>query len=121
MRRPPTAFVDPEYFDSGAIGQQTAVEDQYFRTGAESTLRIVVDNFLQKLEPNERVAVQMCIMEGQSYGEAAKWFTIERGIKTDPKTVWRWARKGLAKLTSMFDKAGWVAQLDPRLSFEEGP
>ena len=119
MRLPPEAHIDPEYFESGSIGSQTSVEDRYFRTGAEPTLRIVVDNFMKKLDYNERVAVEMCIMQRHSYGEAARWFTQDRGIKTDPKTVWRWARKGLGKLSGMFERAGWVAQLDPRLSFTE--
>lgn len=115
MRRPSTAHIDPDYFDSGAIGAQTAVEDQYFRSGAEPTLRIVIDYFLKKLDDNERIAVQMCVMEGYSYNEAAKWFTEERGRPTDRKTVWRWARNGLQKLEGMFGRAGWAAQLEPRL------
>jgi len=119
VRRPPTVHIDPEYFNSGSIGAQTSVEDQYFRTGVEPTLRIVIDNFLKKLEPHERAAVQMCVMERYSYAQAAEWFTQERGIKTDRKTVWRWARNGVQKLSGMFERAGWVAQLDPRLSFDD--
>lgn len=116
MRRPPTAFVDPEYFESGAIGAQTAQEDEYFRSGAEPTIRIVIDTFLQKLDRNERIAVEMCVMQRHSYAEAAKWFTQDRGRRTDPKTVWRWARNGVKKLGGMFERSGWVSQFDERLA-----
>lgn len=120
MSRSPEVLLDPEYLASGSIGAQTASEDEYFRTGNEPTLRIVVDYMLQQLEEPQRTAVQMCIMERISYAQAAQWFSSERGKKTDPKTVWRWAQQGVEQLARMFEKAGWAAQIVPKLDFEEG-
>jgi DNA-directed RNA polymerase specialized sigma24 family protein len=74
---------------------------------------------LQQLEPNQRTAVQMCVMEGLSYAAAAKTIGLERGIKTDPKTVWRWARNGVQALGKMFERSGWAGMMEPKLLFEE--
>lgn len=119
MRRPRTVTIDPSYLTSGDIGAQTAHYDTPFESDAEPTLRIVVDYFLQKLEEPQRTAVQMCVMEGISYAQAAEWFSGERGIKTDPKTVWRWAKQGVERLGKMFERAGWAKAIEPRLLFEE--
>jgi len=112
-------LIDPEYLASGDIGSQTAHYDTYFRTNTEPTLRIVVDYMLGQIRDPQRAAVQMCVMERISYAKAAEWFTVQRGKKTDPKTVWRWAQQGVKQLADMFGKAGWAAKLDPRLDFEE--
>lgn len=118
MRRPKTAIVSPEYFDSGEIGRQTANPDGYFKTINETTLKIVIDHFVQRLPDNHRAAVEMCVMQGLSYATAAEHFTVERGITTDPKTVWRWANKGIEQLTRMFENAKWAASIEPRMEVD---
>lgn len=119
MSRSTEVLLDPEYLASGSIGAQTGREDDYFRTGAEPTLRIVIDYMLQQLDEPQRTAVQMCVMERISYAQAAEWFSGERRKKTDPKTVWRWAQQGVEQLSRMFENAGWASQLTPKLDFEE--
>lgn len=115
MRRPKTAIISPEYFDSGEIGRQTSSDDAYFRAVGETTMKIVIDHFLQRLPPMHRAAVEMCVMSGMTYNDAAERLSAERGIDTDPKTVWRWARKGVDQLTEMFDNAKWAASLEPKM------
>jgi len=119
VNRSPEVLLDPEYLASGDIGLQTAHYDTYFRTNTEPTLRIVVDYMLSQIPDPQRTAVQMCVMERISYAKAAVWFTEHRNKRTDPKTVWRWAQQGVSKLSDMFGRAGWAAQLDPRLDFED--
>lgn len=115
MRRPRRTTLDPAALESGQIGSQTATEDRYFDGGVEPTLRIVVQNFVARLDEPQRTAVEMCIMKRVTYKEAAEWFTLERGKTTDPKTVWRWAQQGLAKLAIMFDNAKWASAIEPRI------
>jgi len=115
MRRPARTTIDPAALESGDIGRQTAVVDDYFDGGVEATLRIVVTHFMDQLQDPQRTAVEMCIMKRMTYKEAAEWFTAERGIKTDPKTVWRWAQQGVATLATMFENARWVHSIEPRV------
>lgn len=115
MRRPRRTTLDPAALESGDIGAQTASTDRYFDGGVEPTIRIVVGHFLERLDEPQKSAVQMCIMKRMTYKEAAEWFTIERGIKTDPKTVWRWAQQGVDRLGKMFEKARWVSGIEPRV------
>ena len=111
MRRPTTAIVSPDVFGSGAIGEQTATVDEYFTDLDESTLRIVVDHFVSKLPEPQKSAVEMCIMHKITYEEAAEKISIDRGIRTDKKTVWRWAQQGVETLGKMFDAAKWTAAI----------
>lgn len=115
MRRPRTAVISPDYFDSGEIGRQTAGDDEYFSSLEESTLKIVIDHFIQRLPDLHRAAVEMCIMQNVTYADAAEILSVQRGVRTDPKTVWRWAQKGVAQLAEMFDNAKWTASLEPRM------
>ena len=110
-----TSLVDPEYFASGEIGAQTADHDEYFKQGGEKTLRILIGYFVEQLEEPKRTAVQMCVMQGHSYAQAARVIGEERGRDTDPKTVWRWARKGLQDLARMLDAAKWAPAIEPKL------
>ena len=115
MRRPARTTLDPVVLESGEIGRQTATVDTYFTNEVEPTLGIVVHQFLEQLEEPQRSAVEMCIMKRMTYKEAAEWFTIERGRKTDPKTVWRWARQGVERLGRMFRNAKWTTAIEPRI------
>ncbi len=115
MRRPARTSLDPAAMESGDIGRQTADVDTYFASGVEPTLRIVVHQFLEQLQEPQRAAVEMCIMKRMTYKEAAEWFTLERGVKTDPKTVWRWAQQGVDRLGTMFSNAKWATAIEPRI------
>jgi DNA-directed RNA polymerase specialized sigma24 family protein len=115
MRRPARTTLDPAVLESGDIGRQTANVDEYFDGGVEPTLRIVVHHFLAQLEEPQRTAVEMCIMKRMTYKEAAEWFTLERRVKTDPKTVWRWAQQGIERLGMMFRNAKWANAIEPRI------
>lgn len=81
-------------------------------------MKIVIDHFIQRLPDNHRAAVEMCIMNNITYADAAEHFTVMRGMKTDPKTVWRWAQKGVAQLTEMFANAKWAATMEPKIGGE---
>jgi DNA-directed RNA polymerase specialized sigma24 family protein len=115
VRRPARTTLDPVVLESGDLGRQTATTDGYFTGGVEPTLRIVVHQFLEQLKEPQRTAVEMCIMKRMTYKEAAEWFTLERGVKTDPKTVWRWAQQGVATLKQMFARAKWTTAIEPRI------
>lgn len=115
MKRPRQAIVSPDYFASGEIGAQTADYDKYFTTGEEPTLRIMFDHFVAKLPEPQKSAVQMCIMSRLTYEQAAEHFTVERGINTDRKTVWRWAQQGVEMLARMLKAAGWAAAMSPKV------
>lgn len=107
MRRS-TSYVDPQFFDSGKIGRHTADSDEYFAKDHESSERIVLDSFVQLLPEYRKSAVEMCIMAGYTYEEAAEEISVRRGVSTDKKTVWRWARAGLEDLRTWLIDSPWV-------------
>jgi DNA-directed RNA polymerase specialized sigma24 family protein len=115
MRRPRRTTIDPEAFGSGAIGAQTATYDQYFQKEGDTTLRIVVGHFVDRLPEPQKSAVEMCVMAGMTYEEAAAHISVDRGIVTHKKTVWRWAKQGVNMLGEMFQKAGWVGAINPKV------
>jgi DNA-directed RNA polymerase specialized sigma24 family protein len=119
VRRPTRTTLDPVALESGDIGRQTANTDRYFDGGVEPTLRILVSHFIERLDEPQRTAVEMCIMKRMTYKEAAEWFTLERGIKTDPKTVWRWAQQGVDRLGRMFQRARWMHAIEPKVPDHE--
>lgn len=108
MRRT-TSYVDPAYFESGNIGAETADRDEYFAADYESADRIVLDSFVSLLPEYRKSAVEMCVMAGWTYEEAAAEISVRRGVKTDKKTVWRWARAGLEDLQVWLRSSPWVA------------
>lgn len=115
MRRPRQTSLDPGYFDSGSIGHVTAAHDQYFTERPESTLRIVLDQFVQRVPEPQKTALEMCVMKRCTYKEAADWFTTHRGVTTDPKTVWRWAQQGVEMMGKMLAGAAWASTFVPNL------
>lgn len=115
MRRPRRTSIDPEAFGSGAIGAQTATYDNYFEDDKEPTIRIVLAHFVNRLPEPQKSAVEMCIMAGMTYEEAARHISVDRGIVTHKKTVWRWAKQGVNMLGQMFHNAGWVGAIDPKV------
>jgi hypothetical protein len=106
-----TVFIDPALFDSGAVGQATGEEDSYFSSSPEDVVRMVLDNFIKELPPLKRAAVEMCVMSQMTYEEAAEHLTMIRGVKTDKKTVWRWAQSGLEDVKSWLMESPWVAAI----------
>ena len=115
MRRPRQTTLDPGFLESGSIGAATATHDEYFTERPEPTLRIVMDNFLQHVPEPHKSAVEMCVMKRVTYKDAAEWFTVERGINTDPKTVWRWAQKGVETMRTMLADTAWAGAMLPGL------
>ena len=122
MRRPRRTTLDPSMLDGGSIGVQTASFDRYFHTGeADETLTIIVQAFVDKLEEPVKTSLQMCVMQGISYAEAAKTISAWRGKKTDPKTVWKWAQKGKRQVASLLQNATWASEVSkiPRFQDEQ--
>lgn len=105
------SFVSPEYFDSGAIGRMTATNDEYFVQEMEPAVKVVLDEFVSLLPEWSRSAVQMCVMSGMTYEEAAEHISVLRNKKTHKKTVWRWARKGVEELREWLVMAPWVSTM----------
>jgi hypothetical protein len=103
--------LDPNLFDSGEIGGKTGSRDIYFENEAETTLRMVLDSFVSLLPENHKAAVEMCIMSNMTYEEAAKEISLTRGIDTDKKTVWRWAKAGAAQIGQWLSESPWVSPL----------
>lgn len=71
----------------------------------------MIGYFMEKLPEPQKSAVEMCSMKKMTFDEAAEWFTAQRGIKTDRKTVWRWNRRGLKMLERMLHDAKWTSEL----------
>jgi DNA-directed RNA polymerase specialized sigma24 family protein len=115
VRTPPAVHVDPDWFNDGQIGVQTATTDHYFIRSDERTMAIVADYFVSQLEEPIRSAVEMCIMQNLSYEEAAQAISLTRGKNTDRKTVWRWARKGVEELQKMFSAAQWAGAISEKV------
>jgi DNA-directed RNA polymerase specialized sigma24 family protein len=115
VRRPRQTTISPDYFASGDIGSQTARTDEYFATNSEPTIRIVMDNFVSRLPEYQKSAVEMCVMAGMTYEQAANIIAVNRGVATDKKTVWRWAQQGVEMLGRMFKAAGWAAAISPKV------
>jgi len=114
-KRPNNVIIPPEYFESGEIGRQTAVGDDYFSSKeSESSTRMVLDTFVNLLPEWKRSAVQMCIMSNMTYEQAAEEISVLRGKTTDKKTVWRWAKAGVDDLKLWLIKSPWVAHVTNR-------
>jgi len=108
MVRRTTSYVDPQFFESGNIGRQTADDDEYFAEDYEPAERIVLDSFVSLLPEYRKSAVEMCVMARWTYEDAAEEISVRRGIRTDKKTVWRWARAGLEDLQKWLVDSPWV-------------
>jgi hypothetical protein len=111
MVKKTTVYVDPAFFDSGEIGAKTGTYDSHFLNDTEDSVRMVLDSFVSQLEEYKKSAVEMCVMSKMTYEEAAEHISVARGIETDKKTVWRWARAGLEDLRSWLMDSPWVSPL----------
>ena len=128
MIRRTVSYVSPEAFGSGEIGRQTAVEDEYFKKNPEPSVRMILFHFVEHVPEFKKSAVEMCVMSQLTYEEASQKISALRGISTDKKTVWRWAKAGLEDIKVMLIRSPWVNAatngkipvefLDPSISIE---
>jgi hypothetical protein len=102
------SYVSPDAFGSGEIGRQTAVEDEYFKQNPEPSVRMILSHFVQHVPEYKRAAVEMCVMSQITYEAAAETISAMRGLPTDKKTVWRWAKAGLEDIKRMLINSPWV-------------
>ena len=108
MVRPTTSYVSPDAFGSGEIGRQTAVEDEYFKQNPEPSVRMILSHFIEQVPEYKKSAVEMCVMSQITYEAAAETISTLRGVRTDKKTVWRWAQAGLEDIKAMLIRSPWV-------------
>ena len=108
MVKKTTVFVDPTFFDSGDLGLLTGDTDEHFTNDIESSIRIVLDAFVSNLPEYHKSAVEMCVMSNITYEAAAETISILRGVQTDKKTVWRWARAGVEQVKEWLMQSPWV-------------
>jgi hypothetical protein len=102
--------VPPEFFDSGQIGAQSASYDEPDKEG-DDVVRIIIDDFLQFVPEWKRSSVQMTLMSKMTYEEAAQKITELRGVRTDKKTVWRWAQEGVEIIKEYLMASPWVGAM----------
>jgi len=95
---------------SGAIGRQTAVHDVP-QKNTDDVVRIVLDDFVNHLPEWQRSAVQMTVMANMTFREAAEHISVLRGVTTDRKTVWRWAKGGLDQILQWMKNSPWLAAI----------
>jgi hypothetical protein len=105
---PNRSFLVPsQFFDSGKIGAQSATNDED-SSDTDDVVRIVIDDFIQFVPEWKRSALQMTVMSKLTYEEAAEKISTLRGVKTDKKTVWRWAQEGLQIVKDYLIASPWV-------------
>ena len=102
------SLVSPDAFGSGEIGRQTSVTDEYFKQNPEPSVRMILSHFVNNVPEYKKSAVEMCIMSQMTYEAAASIITTQRGVDTDKKTVWRWAKAGLEDIKGMLIRSPWV-------------
>ncbi len=100
--------IDPRALQFGKIAEQTAEDDSYF-TLDESAATIIADLLLDALPEPDRSCVTMVVFKGLSYAEAGE--LLERDRVVDPKTVWRWTQRGVARLQEAVARLPWAAEL----------
>lgn len=108
VTRKTVSFVSPDAFGSGEIGRQTASEDDYFTNNPEPTVRMILSHFIHHVPEYKKSAVEMCVMSMMTYEEASQVISGLRGVPTDKKTVWRWAKAGLEDIKAALIKSPWV-------------
>jgi len=105
-------FVPPDLLESGGIGALSANDGESFtRESVDDVVRLVVEKFVDQLPEWQRSAVQMTVMSQYTYEEAAEVISGLRGVPTDKKTVWRWARKGIQSIKEWLAVSPWVGAI----------
>lgn len=121
MSRPGRTTIEPRTFEYGAIAQQTGQWDTYFADVEPDAFQLILAALVERLQEPDRASVQMCVMAGMTYQEAADWFTAVRGATTDRRTVWRWARRGLLTVQEWLEVSPWVSAMTAgRVPLPEG-
>lgn len=120
MRRPPRTTIDPAALEEGEIARQTGVEDAPFDPDDPEAFARVMHHLTVRLPEPDRSCVQMCVMGRIPYREAAELLEQELGYVADPKTVWRWAQRGLGQLRDWLEGTSWIGVLlAGRIPFDE--
>ena len=105
-----SASVPPEFFDSGSIGAQSASYDEKEKD-SDDVVRVIIDDFIQFVPEWRRSALQMTVMAKLTYEEAAEKISELRGVRTDKKTVWRWAQEGAEIVKEYLMASPWVGAM----------
>lgn len=115
MRTP----VEPRALDEGTIGvlgASESAEHQWMHGDRVQALGVVMVELVRRIpDPRDRAAVQMAVMEGMSYADAAELMAAEVGYVPDMKTVWRWAQRGLDYIAEVVEHTAWLKELAPHL------
>lgn len=121
MSRPRRTSLDPEWFEAGTIGEQTATTDVYFADTSFDSMALILQQFVEELTEPHRTAVQLIAMQGVTYAEAAAligddldlvyWLGHKPGWQPDRKAVWRWTRRGLTQLHDWLGATEWAGIL----------
>lgn len=121
MRRPERTSLDPRAFAFGEIAAQTADRDDYFARPRLEVIQLVLDHLVDELQEPDRAAVRMCVMANLSYPEAGRLLGNDRngGKAYDPKTMWRWTKRGLATLEEWLQDAAWLSEVTDRIPAED--
>lgn len=125
-REPPRSTVEPRSFEEGHIAEQGAAmsaEEEFWadplRQGA---LGLILSHLVVYIDDwRDRAAVSMAVMEGLPYTEVAELLQRDLGYRPDPKTVWRWAQRGLAQVAQWVTETPWMAEMAPGLPVEHDP
>ena len=72
----------------------------------DRSLGLVVDRLLADLPHGQRRAVELTVLAGMSYRDAARYLDLTAGGEPDGKRVWRQARRGLAAIRRRLE-TGW--------------
>lgn len=124
-REPQRIPMEPRAFTEGTIAAEGAGP-----SAEEAALAALEQRFVGALlvelvqfipDGRHRSAVQLTQMEGISYADAADLMSGELAYTPDPKTVWEWAKKGLAALTDWVEGTPWLSELAPHLPVHHEP
>lgn len=105
-------FVPPDMLESGGLASINANDGESFnKETIDDVVRLVVEKFVDQLPEWQRSAVQMAVMSQYTYEETANMISQLRGVPTDKKTVWRWARKGVQSIKEWLAESPWVGAI----------
>lgn len=111
-RRPKRTSIDPASMEAGSIARQTGSDDRYFAI-PEDVLTLIVRSMVDRLPEPDRSCVQMTVMHRLSYAEAGRLLApwLGRNKPIDGRTVWRWAKRGVASLQAALEESPWAADM----------
>ena len=111
-RRPKRTTIDPAALADGEIARQTGSRDRYFGL-PDDVLTLIVQAMVDRLPEPDRSCVRMTVMSRLSYAEAGRLLGVDLGRAgaVDPRTVWRWARRGVDLLRVSLAESPWAADM----------